>query len=142
MIVLKTYICLELFFIVNTKQSKMKNAKLIFYITTGLFSALMLMSAGMYLFNTAEVSQTFASLGYPSFIIYPLAIAKILGVIAIWTGRSNTLKEWAYAGFFFDTLLAFQAHIMAGDGQAAPAAVVAVLVLVSYWADKQRAVAA
>lgn len=120
----------------------MKNAKLIFYITTGLFSALMLMSAGMYLFNTAEVSQSFAVLGYPSFIIYPLAIAKILGVIAIWTGRSNTLKEWAYAGFFFDALLAFQAHIIAGDGQAAPAVVVAVLVLVSYWADKQRAIAA
>ena len=45
-----------------------------------------------------------------------LAFAKILGVIAILTKKSNFLKEWAYAGFFFDFVLALTAHLVAGDG--------------------------
>ena len=115
----------------------MKRNKLIYWISTGLLTALMLMSAGMYIFNHEEVSKTFEGLGYPAFIIYPLAIAKILGLVAIWTRRSNTLKEWAYAGFFFDTILAAQAHIVAQDGEFAPAIVATILVLVSHWSSNK-----
>jgi hypothetical protein len=39
----------------------------------------------MYIFNNAEIGNTFASVEYPTYIIYPLAAAKILGLIAIWT---------------------------------------------------------
>lgn len=114
----------------------MKRARLIYLISTGLLTALMLMSAGMYLFNNAEVSKVFTELGYPTHIIYPLAIAKILGLVAIWTKRSPVLREWAYAGFFFDTLLAAMAHLMANDGGAGPAIIGMVLVLTSYISDK------
>ena len=114
----------------------MNRSKWIFYISTGLLTALMLMSAGMYIFNYGEVSTTFNGLGYPSFIIYPLAVAKVLGIIAIWTKQSRTLTEWAYAGFFFDTLLAAQAHIMANDGGWLPAVIGTILVLVSYNTNK------
>ncbi len=41
---------------------------------------------------------------------------KILGVIAIVSKKSDTLKEWAYAGFFLDLILATAAHYDAGDG--------------------------
>ncbi len=113
----------------------MDRNKLIYWISTGLLTALMLMSASMYIFNYEEVGKTFEGLGYNTFIIYPLATAKILGLIAIWTRRSRTLLEWAYAGFFFDTVLAAQAHVMAQDGEFAPAIVATILVLVSYWSQ-------
>lgn len=110
----------------------MKRDKIIYYVTTGLLSALMLMSAGMYFVKHPEVAKTFAKLGYPTYLIYPLAIAKLLGLVAIWTKLSRTLREWAYAGFFFDFLLAASAHIVAKDGQFAPAIVAIVLLLSSY----------
>lgn len=115
----------------------MKKNKQIYWISTGLLTALMLMSAIMYFANYDEVSQTFTGLGYPTFVIYPLAIAKLLGLVAIWTRRSHTLKEWAYAGFFFDTALATQAHLIAQDGAFAPALIGTVLVLVSYWSSNK-----
>lgn len=79
------------------------------------------------------VRETFTSLGFPTYIIYPLAIAKILGLIAIWTGRSRTLKEWAYAGFFFDFVLAASAHLQIADGDHMAALIAIVLLLVSYY---------
>ncbi len=114
-----------------------KRNRLIYLISTGLLTALMLMSAGMYFFNNQMVSETFTSLGYPTHIIYPLAIAKILGLVAIWTKKSQTLKEWAYAGFFFDFVLATTAHFVANDGGAMPALFAIVLVLVSYNFEKK-----
>jgi len=105
--------------------------KIIYLTTTGLLTALMLMSAGMYFFNHEMVSQTFTKLGFPTYIIYPLAIAKILGLIAIWTRKSPLLKEWAYAGFFFDFVLALAAHISINDGEYIPALVAIVLLILS-----------
>ena len=116
----------------------MKNKNLLIYrISTGLLTLLMLFSAGMYFFNHEMVSDTFSRLGFPTYIIYPLAIAKILGLVAIWTKKSNTLKEWAYARFFFDFVLAFTAHIKINDGEFAPALVAIILLLVSYYFEKK-----
>jgi len=100
---------------------------------------MMLISAGMYIFNNAEVSEVFSGLGFPAYIIYPLAIAKILGIAAIWYNKFTSLKEWAYAGFFFDFVLAFSAHIMIGDGEFAPAIVAMVLLFTSYFSWKKLA---
>jgi hypothetical protein len=111
----------------------MKTQKTIYYIATGLLSFLMLFSAGMYLFKNAEINEAFINLGYPTYIIYPLAIAKILGVIAIWQNKSQTLKEWAYAGFFYDIVLAFFAHYMIGDGEQGAASIGLVLIIASYY---------
>ena len=91
----------------------------------------------MYFINYEMVAETFTQLGYPTHIIYPLAIAKILGLIAIWTKRSNTLLEWAYAGFFFDVVLAMAAHININDGAWMPAALGIVLVITSYVTGKR-----
>jgi uncharacterized membrane protein len=93
-----------------------KRNKIIFWILTGLISALMLMSASMYLLKTDEIKLVFNGFGYPSYLVYPLAFAKILGVVAIVSRKSKTLTEWAYVGFFFDLVLAFFAHYMIEDG--------------------------
>jgi len=110
-----------------------KRNKIIYLVATGLLSVNMLLSAGMYLFKHEMVVEMFTSLFYPAYIIYPLAIAKILGLIAIWSDKSRTLKEWAYAGFVFELLLAFSAHINVGDGESLPAAIALLLVLISYY---------
>lgn len=115
----------------------MKTQKIIYWIATGLLCLLMLASAGMYIFNNAEVAKIFTSLGYPHHVIYPLAIAKILGVVAILTKKSKTLKEWAYAGFFFDFVLALMAHINANDGGFITPLVALILLSVSYFFDKK-----
>jgi len=111
----------------------MENKNLLIYrITTGLFSLLFIGGATMYFLNYEMVAESFTTLGYPTYIIYPLAVAKLLGLVAIWTNKSETLKEWAYAGFVFDLILAAAAHIAVADGEYAPALVGLVLVLVSY----------
>lgn len=76
----------------------MKTNKVIYWISTGLLSLLMLMSGGMYIFNNEMAREAITNLGYPAYVIYPLAIAKILGVVAILTRKSKVLLEWAYAG--------------------------------------------
>lgn len=60
------------------------------------------------------VKGYFGMLNYPSYIVIPLAIIKVIGVIMILWRKSNWLTEWAYAGFFFDLVLATAAHQVAG----------------------------
>ncbi|MDG2193840.1 MAG: DoxX family protein [Polaribacter sp.] len=110
----------------------MERKKIIYYVSTGLLTMLLLFSAGMYFFNHEEVAGIFTAFGYPTYIIYPYAIAKILGLIAIWFVSSKNLKEWAYAGFFFAFVLAFFAHVMVGDGEQMGAVIALVLLAVSY----------
>lgn len=117
----------------NTKRNK-----IIYLVSTGLFTALMLFSAGMYLFANEVAVDAFTKLGFPTFVIYPLAAAKILGLGAIWIGKSKTLKEWAYAGFFFNLLLAVSAHLSINDGEFAAALLGLVLLLTSYTFNKKR----
>ncbi|PHS06911.1 MAG: hypothetical protein COA88_09650 [Kordia sp.] len=116
----------------------MKRDKIVYYGSTGLLTLLMLFSAGMYVFNHEVVKVMFIGFGYPTYIIYPLAIAKLLGVFAIWSPKYKTLKEWAYAGFFFDFVLAFFAHKMIGDGEEIGAIMAFVLVIVSYIFGKKN----
>ena len=41
-------------------------------------------------------------LGYPNYFIRFIGIAKALGIIAILIPGYPRIKEWAYAGLFFD----------------------------------------
>ena len=115
----------------------MKWARIFYWVVTGPFVALMLFAVYNYIFKHELIVDVFNKLGYPTYIIYPLAIAKLLGVIAIVTSKSRTLKEWAYAGFFFNFVLALSAHINAGDGQFTPALVCLILLAASYVLDKK-----
>jgi hypothetical protein len=115
----------------------MKTKKIIYYVSTGLLTLLLLFSAGMYFFNHDEIAGVFTNFGYPTYIIYPYATAKILGLLAIWIVGNKTLKEWAYAGFFFAFIFAFFAHVMIGDGEQMGAAIAMVLLVVSYIYNKK-----
>ena len=110
----------------------MKRDKIIYYIATLLLTALMLYSVSMYFFKHDDVSVMFTNFGYPTYIIYPYATAKLLGLFAIWNPSFKLIKEWAYAGFFFAFILAFFAHYMIGDGEQGGAMAAFVLLIVSY----------
>ena len=115
----------------------MKRNKIIFYVATGLLTLLMLFSVKMYFFNHEEVAGMFTSFGYPTYIIYPYAVVKLLGITTIWFVGNKILKEWAYAGFFFAFILAFFAHVMIGDGEQMGALIAMVLLIVSYIYSKK-----
>lgn len=115
----------------------MKKNKIIYYVSTGLLTLLLLFSAGMYFFNHEEVKGMFTGFGYPTYIIYPYAVAKLLALLAIWNPNFKIIKEWAYAGLFFAFIFAFFAHIMIGDGEQMGAAIAMVLLIISYIFNKK-----
>lgn len=115
----------------------MKRDRIIYYIATGIFSLVILFSAGMYFFNHEFIKGAFSSLGYPTFLIYPYATAKLVGLFAIWNPKFHVIKEWAYSAFFFAVTLAFFAHIMISDGEQMAAVIAWVALVVSYIFSKR-----
>lgn len=109
----------------------MKALKVTYWILTLLMCALFLFSASMYLTEYEMVEMFYDILGFPSWIIYPSAIFKILGVIVVLIRRPRWLMEWAYAGFFFDALLATSAHYFNNEGLITMASIGLLLVLSS-----------
>src|SRR5450432_2976552 len=93
----------------------MKKINIIYWITTGLILALMLWSAIGSFMDNPESAKMMAPLGYKPYVFHFLAVAKILGIIAILVPGYPRLKEWAYAGFMFDMLGAFYAGMAVGD---------------------------
>jgi len=115
----------------------MKKTKIAYYVSTGLLTLMMLLSVSMYFFKNADITKSFEAFGYPTYLIYPLAIAKLLGLITLWFIKNNSLKEWAYAGFFFNFTLAFFAHLMIKDGEQFGALIAIVLLFISYKFSKK-----
>jgi hypothetical protein len=110
-----------------------RSLKIGFRLTTGLLTVVVLMFVSNAIFNREMFALRFVSMGYPTYIIYPLIIAKILGLTAIWLGRSRVLKEWAYAGFFFNLTLAFLAELEAPDGELFSTSIALACLIVSYY---------
>lgn len=115
----------------------MKAIKITYYVATGLFTALMLFSVSMYLTQTENVQSAFESFGYPKYLVYPLATAKILGLVALWFIKNKSIKEWTYAGFFFNVTLAFFAHVMISDGEQMGALLGFIFIITSYITSKK-----
>ena len=111
----------------------MKKVKIIYWISTGLLSALLLMSAGMYVFNHDEIVKGFESFGYPIYLIYALAFAKVAAVAVLLSQKKSVIKEWVYSALFFEFILAFFAHYMISDGEQMGAIMALGLLAASYF---------
>ena len=80
-----------------------KTTNLLYWIFTILFAGLMIFSAIPNVQNTAESKQFMHDqLGYPVYIIPFIGLAKLIGSITILIPGLKKIKEWAYAGLFFD----------------------------------------
>lgn len=82
----------------------MKKTNITYWILTGLFAFFMLGSAIPDILIIPEAVQGFREMGYPAYLIPFLGWAKLLGVVAILVPGYPRLREWAYAGLFFDLL--------------------------------------
>jgi DoxX-like family len=85
-----------------------------YWMTTGLL--VFCMTGGIFeLLGLKTTMDGIMRLGYPSYIIPALGLGKVLAILAIlWPGLPR-LKEWAYAGIFFNMMGAFVSHIALGD---------------------------
>jgi hypothetical protein len=62
-----------------------------------------------------EVLASLRELGYPAYLAGFLGLWKVLGALAVLAPRTALLKEWAYAGMFFDLTGAAYSHAQSGD---------------------------
>ena len=93
----------------------MKKITVLYWVFTGLLSALMLLGAIPDLMSVPDAVTLFNHLGYPAYLLPFLGVAKILGVIAILVPGFPRIKEWAYAGFVFDLAGAMYSSIAVHD---------------------------
>jgi len=93
----------------------MKHSKKLYWSITGLATAFMLMAAVPDLLMMPLAVAVFMHLGYPTYLLPFLGIAKILGAVAVLLPGSPRLKEWAYAGLVFDLVGALYSHLKVGD---------------------------
>ena len=91
---------------------KRKTINTLYWIFTILFSALMLFSAwSSLLVNEDAIKLIHDMLGYPVYFIPFTGWAKLIGVIVILIPGYKRIKEWAYAGLFFDLIAAVYSGI-------------------------------
>ncbi len=94
----------------------MRAKQIIYWAMTIALAAIFTLSAYMYFTDTNTVNGYFEGFGYPTYIVIPLAVLKVIGVIIILWRPNKWLTEWTYAGFFFNLVLATAAHYEAGHG--------------------------
>jgi hypothetical protein len=64
------------------------------------------------------VRGVFDHLGYPHYLLLILGVWKLPCAIVLLVPGFGRLKEWAYAGAFFNYSGAAASHVMSGDGPA------------------------
>lgn len=114
----------------------MKIQKIVYWLATLGICGIMIYSAQMYFVNTEGVQGFFESFNYPTYIVIPLAVAKVLGVLMLLWRGVPWLTEWAYAGIFFDVVLAAMAHYHADD-DITFTLIALVLLILSYFFGKE-----
>ncbi len=93
----------------------MKKNQLIYWITTGILTIMMLFSAYSY-FTNADIKGAFVHLGFPDYFRLQLGAAKAAGaILLIIPAVSGKVKEFVYAGFAITFVSAFIAHVSSGD---------------------------
>ena len=110
-----------------------KGIAIIFWIVTALFCLQIGFTAYAQL-ALPQVAEAFTRLGFPDYFRVQLAVAKLIGILALLTPMPALIKEWAYAGFGITLGSAIIAHLAVGDGPEAWgwAAATAVLWAMSY----------
>jgi uncharacterized membrane protein YphA (DoxX/SURF4 family) len=76
-------------------------AKKIGYWVSTVIVALLMLSGGVAQV-TLQNAEGFTKLGYPIYFMVLLGVWKLLGGVALLVPRFPRVKEWAYAGIFFD----------------------------------------
>ncbi|SFN74504.1 DoxX-like family protein [Chitinophaga sp. YR627] len=107
-----------------------KTSKLIYWIGA-VFMSLWFGASGFFeLTHNPVVWDITVQLGYPPHFIYILGVAKICGVVVLLTPEKLLrLKEWVFAGMFFDITFAFFSKLAVLNFAATIDAIIAFTVL-------------
>src|SRR6516164_4624089 len=111
------------------------NRRVIYVTSTAILVLEILAGAFMDLRHFPLVVQDIRSIGYPTYVLYIVGVWKILAVGALLWRWLPRLREWAYAGVFFEMSGAFASHVLVGDpiGKLAAPLAFTLLTLVSWW---------
>ena len=112
----------------------MKTSKIIYWTGAALTSLWFGASGFFKLTKNPVVWEITQQLGYPAHFIYILGVAKLSGVAVLLTpNRLLRLKEWVFAGIFFDILFAFFSKLaVLGLAATVDAVIAFVMVTVTY----------
>lgn len=86
-----------------------------FWIATGLVGLGIIASGLANLTHAAPIMESYVKLGLPAYLGTVLGFWKTAGGIAILAPAMPRLKEWAYAGIFFNFSGAVAVHLLNGD---------------------------
>lgn len=82
---------------------KPKTIQRLYWVFTVLFSVLMIFSSwSSILVNKDSIQLIHDFLGYPIYFIPFTGWAKLIGALVLLIPGTKRIKEWAYAGLFFD----------------------------------------
>ncbi|HET9933801.1 MAG TPA: DoxX family protein [Polyangiaceae bacterium] len=93
----------------------MKTRKIAYFTTTALVSFAFVAGGAADVTSAPAVIDAMHKLGYPAYVASLLGVWKLLGAAALLAPRLPRLKEWAYAGIFFDLTGAAVSHAAVGD---------------------------
>jgi uncharacterized membrane protein YphA (DoxX/SURF4 family) len=74
----------------------------VYWVTTALVVFELTMGGAWDVLRVPQVRGLIERLGYPPYFLVILGTWKLLGAVALVIPRFPRLKEWAYAGVFFD----------------------------------------
>ncbi len=86
-----------------------------YWVATGFLAAAFLAAGAAELVSAPAVVASTLALGYPAYVLTIVGVWKVLTVPALLAPRLPRLKEWAYAGIFFDLTGAAASHAFSGD---------------------------
>lgn len=117
------------------------NAYIIGYWTTTILIALETLAGGItdlahgrtMLWSGPPVIDVITQLGYPVYLLTILGIWKLLGGITLLVPRFPRLKEWAYAGIFFELTGAAASHAARGNWREIIAPLILVALTITSW---------
>jgi uncharacterized membrane protein YphA (DoxX/SURF4 family) len=113
----------------------MNTRQIAYWIATGLTAFVFLSGGAADVARPSFVMEGMTHLGYPAYFVVILGVWKVLGGIAVLVPRSPLLKEWAYAGMFFDLSGAAASHASVGDPALKIATVLILLgIVIASWA--------
>jgi len=96
--------------------NKEKIKPIAYWVTTILGPASFIIGGVLHLTRAEAAVTVLNHLGYPIYLLTILGAWKVLGAIAVVVPRFPRLKEWAYAGFFFDLTGAAASRAFVHDG--------------------------
>jgi len=98
------------------KEAAWSNLKRVAYWTvTAIVAFVMISGAVGELTHSWGTLETVTILGYPAYFLTIIGTWKLLGGLAILVPGAPRLKEWAYAGMFFNMTGASASHAFVGD---------------------------